>query len=706
MKTSHIVNRLLAMILTVCVIASLAPAAIASDLPNAQELLIAEEYENSENDVNESTENGTDINEDAYAEYECRTDTNEESRAQGADSKILPDSIFDFSDVPADHWSHDFVLYAKDAEYMSGIGGNQFDPDGTLTKGEIVTILYSVAGGKELNINSLNSFEPYDDVTNEYFSIPVRWAYMCSLAQTIQTDVSHFSPYDPLTRVKIAELLWKFAQYKGIASSSAPSDALPYTDMESLTATQKNALRWCYHNRIMTGTSATTFSPELTVSRAQMAVICKAYDRFATKNRAFCVGTDFRGIDGQGIDTSEDAINARAKYLEMGYDVTASIVPTVALMRNSHYIRSQILLFSGHGCYDHVRFHHMQKPDQKYKTGVYWDDDLDSQVSGFNYVGISEKNRMFFVDLAVFASCRTAEESEESGYTNISKCACENGARVSIGWREEVHSASVSLWLRVFNAELARGSSISEAFDKANSGYYVDNRVKNNCVYCIDYDDIYNRDFLGCRDGDEPLLEKITSVEDDSKNLLKSYSGSTQLQGADIVRNVLRILQDIDNSFNIGDYSVRVYEHGDAGITVDFVRIIGGFETDSGYVAKICNGTLVSIFDNTKDVSKEAESRIWDLGKQIGITAQQDSMQNTTAIEQTEELSEALQLALERTQSSPQKEAANQYYRFYYDSKQDYARIVVFTSYYLDGTNSMGVDMYEYSLENCEVTPC
>lgn len=66
------------------------------------------------------------------------------------------------------------------------------------------------------------------------------------------------------------------------------------------------------------------------------------------------------------------------------------------------------------------------------------------------------------------------------------------------------------------------------------------------------------------------------------------------------------------------------------------------------------------------------------------------------AVTQSGQLAEALRLAWEETQSAPQKEAISQRYNFYYDIELNRPCIRVYTDYYYDGTEAMGVDFFEY----------
>ncbi len=54
--------------------------------------------------------------------------------------------VSDFSDVKKGRWSYDAVCNARAKGYVNGIGGNRFDPRGSLTIAQLSQVLYNMAG--------------------------------------------------------------------------------------------------------------------------------------------------------------------------------------------------------------------------------------------------------------------------------------------------------------------------------------------------------------------------------------------------------------------------------------------------------------------------------------------------------------------------------------------------------------------------------
>ncbi len=80
------------------------------------------------------------------------------------------------------------------------------------------------------------------------------------------TSETLFSPNNTMTRAMLAMVIHRMAGREDVSGV-----ILPFTDVSD-TAWYREGVAWCYANGIVTGTSATTFSPESTITREQAAV--------------------------------------------------------------------------------------------------------------------------------------------------------------------------------------------------------------------------------------------------------------------------------------------------------------------------------------------------------------------------------------------------------------------------------------------------
>lgn len=108
--------------------------------------------------------------------------------------------------------------------------------------------------------NSMLNFF-YDVPNNAYFYEAVKWAVKNGITTGVGNDL--FAPEQPCTRAQIVTFLWRAAgspEPKGAASGM--------TDVVSGGYYEK-AVAWAIENGITTGTTTSTFSPDVTCTRAQ-----------------------------------------------------------------------------------------------------------------------------------------------------------------------------------------------------------------------------------------------------------------------------------------------------------------------------------------------------------------------------------------------------------------------------------------------------
>ena len=101
-----------------------------------------------------------------------------------------------------------------------------------------------------------------DVATGSYYEDAVDWAVENGITQG--TDDTHFSPDGICTRAQAVTFLWR------AAGSPAPrSRTVPFTDVPA-GSYYYDAVLWAVENGITEGTSDTTFSPNMTCTRAQI----------------------------------------------------------------------------------------------------------------------------------------------------------------------------------------------------------------------------------------------------------------------------------------------------------------------------------------------------------------------------------------------------------------------------------------------------
>ena len=101
-----------------------------------------------------------------------------------------------------------------------------------------------------------------DVATGSYYEDAVDWAVGNGITQG--TDDTHFSPDGICTRAQAVTFLWRAA-----GSPKPETRAMPFTDIPA-GSYYYDAVLWAVENDITKGTSDTTFSPNMTCTRAQI----------------------------------------------------------------------------------------------------------------------------------------------------------------------------------------------------------------------------------------------------------------------------------------------------------------------------------------------------------------------------------------------------------------------------------------------------
>lgn len=183
--------------------------------------------------------------------------------------------VYPFADAKPTAWYHDGVHYCLDNGLMNGTSNNTFTPNGNITRGQIVTILWRQEGSPAASNSS------FDDVASSaYYAKAVAWAAENGIVGGYGNG--KFGPNDPITREQLAAILYRYAQFKGMDTTQGGMAIREYSDYDSISAYALQAMQWAVSAQIITGTSTTTLSPAGTATRAQAACLMQ---RFLTNEK-------------------------------------------------------------------------------------------------------------------------------------------------------------------------------------------------------------------------------------------------------------------------------------------------------------------------------------------------------------------------------------------------------------------------------------
>ena len=179
-----------------------------------------------------------------------------------------------FNDVPESYWAYDAIQYVYGEGLMAGTSGSTFSPEGTTTRGQIVTILWRLSGSPV--VNYLMDFDDVDPAA--YYAEAIRWATSESIAGGYGNG--SFGPDDPITREQLAVMLYQYAWNMGYdLSIGEDTNILSYADFADLSEYAIPAMQWACGAGLISGTGdgstgdGSTLSPGGSATRSQVAMI-------------------------------------------------------------------------------------------------------------------------------------------------------------------------------------------------------------------------------------------------------------------------------------------------------------------------------------------------------------------------------------------------------------------------------------------------
>lgn len=114
-----------------------------------------------------------------------------------------------FEDLDTNRWYHEGVDFILETGLMVGMDETHFAPEGTLTRGQLVTILYRLTGSPEIENET-----PFTDVAaNRFYAKAVAWAYEYEIVMGVTGAT--FEPNASATREQLVTFLARFAKLQG-----------------------------------------------------------------------------------------------------------------------------------------------------------------------------------------------------------------------------------------------------------------------------------------------------------------------------------------------------------------------------------------------------------------------------------------------------------------------------------------------------------
>ena len=166
------------------------------------------------------------------------------------------------TDVPKNAWYHDAIDYMMKNGLMKGISATSFDPKGTVTRAQLVTVLYRIAGEPQVE-----GKHPFADVSDgQWYSDAVAWASMNGIVNGI--TLTTFAPDRPVTREQIAALLYRYTKSEAVKENKLSA----FPDADKISSYAFDAVNWAVAEGLIVGSDGKLL-PQESATRAEIATI-------------------------------------------------------------------------------------------------------------------------------------------------------------------------------------------------------------------------------------------------------------------------------------------------------------------------------------------------------------------------------------------------------------------------------------------------
>lgn len=186
---------------------------------------------------------------------------------QGGDYVMLFDQLSHetpFLDVSSDDWFQEDVRFVWRMGWMEGMENGDFAPNQTLTRAQLMQILYNQAGCPE--VAGQGDFSDVAEIS--WYFEAVQWGAQQGVTQGYEDG--SFRPNEPISRQQLAVMLYRFHQ--GAEGGSLEG----FADAGQVASWAEEAMEWAVGQGIVGGMEGDMLAPQGNATRAQSAaVLCR-----------------------------------------------------------------------------------------------------------------------------------------------------------------------------------------------------------------------------------------------------------------------------------------------------------------------------------------------------------------------------------------------------------------------------------------------
>lgn len=181
-------------------------------------------------------------------------------------------SASSFRDVSDSAWYAGAVEYVVSHGLMNGTGGGIFEPESSMTRAMLVTVLWRYEGSPT---GFYNRF--YDVAEGVWYTDAISWAAAYGVVNGVEEG--RFNPDGRITREQLATILFRYAAMKGYDIREY-ADLSGFPDAAKVSSWAQYAVAWAVGKGLISGTvinGRTLLDPQGSATRAQVATILQRF---------------------------------------------------------------------------------------------------------------------------------------------------------------------------------------------------------------------------------------------------------------------------------------------------------------------------------------------------------------------------------------------------------------------------------------------
>lgn len=180
-----------------------------------------------------------------------------------------------YSDVnDVGKWHYKFVMDMSERGLMQGYGDGTFGPDDSLTRAQVVEVLYKMAGKPDV----AGLTENFTDVDAQWYANQVKWASANGIVTGYEEDGEYtFQGDKTITRQEFVVFVYRYEKFVAGTAPTSNGTYKSFADADEVGGWASDAMNWAVGSSLVAGYPDNTVRPNDLVTRAQCAKIISIY---------------------------------------------------------------------------------------------------------------------------------------------------------------------------------------------------------------------------------------------------------------------------------------------------------------------------------------------------------------------------------------------------------------------------------------------